>query len=223
MLLIEAVEVGTWGGHYVAIGAAPAPYPLGGEPRAVAEDVRRLGGLGIAAHPGSPKEDLRWRDWDARLDGVEWLNADSAWRGQSARLWRTALGYPWRPAAALTALVERPAFELEQWDRLAARQSAVGLAAHDAHARLGLRGVGEPYDGWVALKVPDYAPLFASFTNVVRLPAGVVRPGGSGRRRRHRGRCAPVGSTASSPAWRRRAGCASRPRAVAGGRRWGST
>ena len=170
VLLIDAVEVGTWGGHYVAIGAAPAPYPLGGEPRAVAEDVRRLGGLGIAAHPGSPKEDLRWRDWDARLDGVEWLNADSAWRGQSARLWRTALGYPWRPAAALTTLVERPAFELDQWDRLAARQSAVGLAAHDAHARLGLRGVGEPYDGWVALAVPDYAPLFASFTNVVRLP-----------------------------------------------------
>ena len=169
VLVIDAVEIATWGGHYVAIGAAPAPYPLGGEPRAVVEDVARLGGLGVAAHPGSSKDELRWRDWDAPFPGLEWLNADSEWRDRPARLWRTALAYPWRPVAALTALIDWPTFELDQWDRLASRRPVVGIAAHDAHARLGLRGVGEPYDGWVALDVPAYAALFGSFANVVRL------------------------------------------------------
>ena len=43
------------------------------------------------------------------------------------------------------------------------------MAGHDAHARLGLRGVGEPYDGWVAFDMPAYAALFGSFANVVRV------------------------------------------------------
>ena len=42
------------------IGLPVAPYPLGGEARDVLEDVRRLGGFGIVAHPDSPKEALRW-------------------------------------------------------------------------------------------------------------------------------------------------------------------
>jgi len=169
VLIIDAVEVSTWAGHYVALGAAPSPYPLGGEPDAVVEDVRRLGGVGIAAHPGSTKEGLKWRDWDAPIDGLEWLNADSEWRDRPRDLGRAVATYPWRAAETITALLNRPSFELAQWDRLAARRPAVGLAAHDAHARLGLRGVGEPYDGAVALKVPAYAPMFAAFGNVVRL------------------------------------------------------
>ena len=169
VLIIDAVEVSTWAGHYVALGAAPSPYPLGGEPEAVVEDVRRLGGVGIAAHPGSPKEGLKWRDWDASIDGLEWLNADSEWRDRPRDLGRAVATYPWRAAETIAALLNRPSFELAQWDRQAARRPVVGLAAHDAHARLGLRGVGEPYDGAVALKVPAYAPMFAAFSNVVRL------------------------------------------------------
>ena len=169
VLIIDAVEVSTWAGHYVALGAAPSPYPLGGEPEAVVEDVRRLGGVGIAAHPGSTKEGLKWRDWDASIDGLEWLNADSEWRDRPRDLGRAVATYPWRAAETIAALLNRPSFELAQWDRQAARRPVVGLAAHDAHARLGLRGVGEPYDGAVALKVPAYAPMFAAFSNVVRL------------------------------------------------------
>lgn len=169
VLIIDAVEVSTWAGHYVALGAAASPYPLGGEPDAVVEDVRRLGGVGLAAHPGSTKDGLKWRDWDAPIDGLEWLNADSEWRDRPWDLGRALATYPWRPAEAITALLNRPSFELAQWDRLAARRPVVGLAAHDAHARLGLRGVGEPYDGAVALEVPAYAPMFAAFSNVVRL------------------------------------------------------
>ncbi|HET7219711.1 MAG TPA: hypothetical protein VFJ02_16760, partial [Vicinamibacterales bacterium] len=49
VLVIDAVEVSTRGGHYVAVGMPAAPYPLGGDASAVVEDVRRLGGFGVAA------------------------------------------------------------------------------------------------------------------------------------------------------------------------------
>ncbi|HUU35838.1 MAG TPA: PHP domain-containing protein, partial [Vicinamibacterales bacterium] len=71
VLVIHGVEVSTWAGHYAALGAAASPYPLGGEPEAVVDDVRRLGGFGIVAHPGSSKADLKWRDWDASFDALE--------------------------------------------------------------------------------------------------------------------------------------------------------
>ena len=169
VLVVDGVEISTWAGHYVALGADPSPYPLGGEPDAVVEDVRRLGGFGVVAHPGSTKEGLKWRAWDAPFDGLEWLNADSEWRDRPGDLWRALATYPWRPAETITALLHRPAFELAEWDRLASRRPITGLAAHDAHARLGLRGVGEPYDGWVALEFPAYEQMFRAFSNVVRL------------------------------------------------------
>ena len=49
VLLIDAVEISTTGGHYVALGLKQTPYRLAGEPRDVIEDVTRLGGFGIAA------------------------------------------------------------------------------------------------------------------------------------------------------------------------------
>jgi hypothetical protein len=172
VLVVEAVEVSTWGGHYVALGAAPAPYPLAGEPDAVAEDVARLGGMGVAAHPGSSKDGLRWRGWDAPFDGLEWLNADSEWRDRPRDLWAAFASYPWSPVSTIAAMLDRPAAELRAWDDRLARRTSVGLAAHDAHARLGLRGMGEPYDGAVAVRAPWYTPMFRAFSNVVQVPPG---------------------------------------------------
>ena len=60
VLVLDGVEISTDEGHYVAIDMPRAPYPLGGAADAVVEDVRRLGGFGIAAHPDSPKPALRW-------------------------------------------------------------------------------------------------------------------------------------------------------------------
>src|SRR6202035_4530259 len=80
VLCLDGVEISTGGGHYVAIDMPTAPYPLGGEPRDVVEDVKRLGGFGIVAHPDSPKPELQWRDWSARFDAVELLNLDTSWR-----------------------------------------------------------------------------------------------------------------------------------------------
>jgi hypothetical protein len=87
VLYIDGVEVSTIDGHLVALGLPKAPYPLGGEGRDVVDDVHRLGGIAIAAHPGSPKPDLQWKDWNAPIDGLEWLSADSEWRDE--RPWRS--------------------------------------------------------------------------------------------------------------------------------------
>ena len=94
VLVVDAVEISTADGHYVALGIGQAPYRLAGDARDVIDDVHRLGGFGFAAHPDSPKPDLRWREWDVPLDGLEWLNADSEWRDETrSALARTFLTY----------------------------------------------------------------------------------------------------------------------------------
>ena len=80
VLCLDGVAISPSGGHYIAIDLPVSPYPLAGEPRDVIDDVRRLGGFGIAAHPDSPKPELQWREWDAPFDGIELLNPDTTWR-----------------------------------------------------------------------------------------------------------------------------------------------
>jgi hypothetical protein len=135
VLVIDAVEVSTEGGHVVALRLPGAtPYPLGGEARAVVEDIQRLGGVAIAAHPASPSADLAWRAGDLPIDGVEWLNVDSAWRDAGwPALGLALLRYPFRPAGTLAGLLDRPEPELAWWDALAASRRVVGLPAVDAH------------------------------------------------------------------------------------------
>jgi hypothetical protein len=169
VLCLDGVEISTEDGHYVAIGLPQAPYPLGGEARDVAEDVARLGGFGVAAHPGSRKPDLAWRDWQVPVDGIEWLNADSEWRDESRRdLARVALASFLRPAGALAELFDRPEEGLARWDALQRERPTVGLAGTDAHGPVRLRQ--EQGDGGIPLGVPSYAGAFGALT-VRALPA----------------------------------------------------
>ena len=71
VLCLDGVEISTTGGHYIALDMSASPYPLGGEARDVVQDVRRLGGFGIVAHPDSPKPQLQWREWTAPFDAME--------------------------------------------------------------------------------------------------------------------------------------------------------
>lgn len=154
VLCIDGVEISTNGGHYVALDMPAAPYPLGGEAAAVVEDVARLGGLGIAAHPHSGKPELAWTDWRAPIDGIEWLNVDSEWRDESgARLTRALIDYVVRPAPAIASVLDRPDATLEQWERLSRERRVVALAALDAHGGVRTRleggsrvGAGPSYD-----------------------------------------------------------------------------
>jgi hypothetical protein len=171
VLCIEAVEISTAGGHYAALGMASPPYPLGGEARDVVEDVARLGGFGIAAHPDSAKPELRWDEWDAPFDAMEWFNADSQWRDEGRwRLLPTILQYPVRPSEAVASLFDRPVHLLRRWDQLGSRRRIVGLAAADAHARMGLGGKSDPYDELLYVKVPSYEAIFRAFSMRVELP-----------------------------------------------------
>ncbi len=168
VLCIDAVEISTHGGHIVAIGLPKTQYLLGGEARDVLEDIARLGGIAIAAHPGSVKPDLQWMDWDAPVDGIEWLNADSEWRDESPlTLVRALLMYPARPTESVAGVLDRPAGVLQRWDEALRRRNVVAVAAADAHARLGFRGLGEPYDNGASLHLPAYERLFRAFSNVL--------------------------------------------------------
>lgn len=165
VLYIDAVEISTQDGHIVALGLPKAPYPFAGEGRDVIDDIHRFGGIAIAAHPGSVKAELQWSDWNAAIDGIEWLNADSEWRDERAwTLARALLVYPFRPPQALALLLDRPESVLARWDQLTQRKRVVALAASDAHARVGVRSLGEPYDSAGSLHVPSYTNSFREFS-----------------------------------------------------------
>jgi hypothetical protein len=141
---------------------------LGGEARDVVDDVIRLGGFPIAAHPGSPKPELTWSDWSLPVSGVEWLNADSEWRDESRwTLTKALLTYPARRTETLTTLLDRPDSVIEQWDTLSRDRPVVAIAGTDAHARLGFRSLSEPYEAGASLHVPSYERLFRVFANVL--------------------------------------------------------
>ncbi len=164
VLCIDAVEISTAGGHYVAIGMQPSPYPLGGEARDVVEDVKRLGGFGVAAHPDSPKPALRWREWDAPFDAIEWLNADSEWRDKTkARLVHAFFEYMLRGPESVASLFSRPATTLARFDTLTRQRRVVALAGADAHARIGMRNGDDPYQEGASLDLPSYESVFRAF------------------------------------------------------------
>ena len=171
VLCIDGVEISTTGGHYVAIGLPRASYPLGGEPRDVVEDVRRLGGFGIAAHPDSPKPELRWDAWRTPFDGMELMNLDSGWRKRVAaarvrpelRLAERLLSYPFRPAESIASVLADPADNLSRWDALTRSRKIVGVAGADAHARLALVS-SEPGDNRFALPLPGYVASFRTLS-----------------------------------------------------------
>lgn len=171
VLVIDAVELSTEDGHYIALGLPQAPYPLRGEARDVIEDVRRLGGFGIAAHPDSAKPSLQWRDWSARIDAIEWLNADTEWRDEGyPQLARAFVQYPFRPVETLGSLLDRPDRTFARWDSLTQRHRVVALAGADAHARAGWKDddVNGYRRGWF-LRFPSYDISFRAFSTRVVL------------------------------------------------------
>jgi hypothetical protein len=162
VLCLDGVEISTNGGHYAVLDMPAAPYPLGGEASAVAEDVRRLGGFGVAAHPDSAKPLLRWTDWSVPIDGIEWLNLDSEWRDETnQRLARAAFDYLVRKGPALASVLDRPVETLEHWTTLTRRAPVVGVAGHDAHGGWSQRQEDGGRRGVPG--VPSYEASFRTF------------------------------------------------------------
>ena len=179
VLVIDAVELSTARGHYIAMGMAQTPYPLRGDPRDVIEDVRRLGGFGVVAHPDSSKPSLQWHDWDSPFDAIEWLNADTEWRDEGPlQLARALLQYPFRPVETLGSLLDRPEATLARWDALTQHRPVVALAGADAHARAGwMDEDANGYRGGRFLKIPSYEASFRTFAMRVSIERPLAPPG----------------------------------------------
>ena len=169
VLVLDGVEISTDDGHFVAIDMPRAPYPLGGAGEAVAEDVARLGGFGIAAHPDSPKPLLRWTPENVPLDGIEWLNLDSEWRDETrGHLIKAGLGYFLRPGPALATILDRPV-TLARWDKMTKTHRVVALAAADAHGGAGVRPEDPSRNLFNTIGIPSYEASFRAFSNSVVL------------------------------------------------------
>ena len=156
---------GTWS-HSVF----PRPHIRWGEKRATSSRTSRgLAVFAIIAHPISEKLDLQWSDWDAPLDGLEWLNVDSEWRDES--VWSLAhalLTYPARGTETLVSLLDRPTATMRQWDELTQRRRVVAIAGADAHARIEFfHSVGERSDNGSSLHMPSYEQMFQVFSNAL--------------------------------------------------------
>lgn len=180
VLCLDGVEISTNGGHYVALDMRVSPYPLAGEARDVVDDVRRLGGFGIAAHPDSPKPELRWKEWTAQFDGIELLNPDTSWRvwAEQARSGDPAAGdarwparrhligvlaaYPFRSAETIARLARPIGGVLNQWAAVAARRRVVTIAGADAHAKIDLRD--DPENSRFSLPLPGYETSFRTLS-----------------------------------------------------------
>ncbi|MGH9314938.1 MAG: CehA/McbA family metallohydrolase [Vicinamibacterales bacterium] len=163
VLVLDGVEISTAGGHYIAMGMTPSAYPLAGEARDVAEDVARLGGLGIIAHPASPKPELAWTDWAAPFDGAEWLSADAEWRDERwTTLGRAAVTYLFRPGPSVARVFDRPAALLARLDERARDRPVLLVAGTDAHGGIGGEGARR-------LPVPSYESAFRTLSVRVTL------------------------------------------------------
>lgn len=182
VLLIDAVEISTEDGHLLALGIGDAPFRLAGEGRDVIEDVHRLGGFVIAAHPDSPKPELQWRDWNAAIDGLEWINADSEWRDEPGLTLTRALFTYWiRPGETMASLFDRPVQTLQRWDSLAVNRPVIAIAGHDVHARIPLSGQSDVDEGRT-LGLPSYESAFRTLSQAVILEAPLGRTGESAAR-----------------------------------------
>ncbi len=174
VLCIDAVEISTTGGHYIALDLPASPYPLGGEARDVVEDVQRLGGFGIAAHPDSPKADSL-----ARLGRADRRASSSSTPTRAGACTSRAAG---AAKLELTASAVRLSGRPRRNDRAAAAADRSDLGAvddagatpprrrarrRDAHAKLGWRrrrSRRQPS----SLPIPSYDASFRALSVHVR-------------------------------------------------------
>ena len=171
VLVIDAVEISTMSGHLIALGLRDAsPYPLGAEARDTLEDVHRMGGWTVAAHPDSTHMGLRWRGDDVAVEAFEWLNADSEWRDErTGRLLLTLGHYFFRPSESIASIFDRPAASLRRWDDLSKRWNVVGLAGVDAHAKIAIREDAATQGARTILARPSYRDMFRTVAQGIDL------------------------------------------------------
>ena len=163
VLTIVGTEISNHEGHLLAVGLPAQTYRFSGDGLDTLRDLDGLDSLSFAAHPESPREDLRWTGWSLPGDwGIEILNGDSQWRAAGwVSLLGTALLYPLNSDYSLLRLMRRPA-ALSRWDDLLARRHAPAIAGADAHGTLWPAAAA-------AFPLPTYEAVFRIAQNYVLL------------------------------------------------------
>jgi hypothetical protein len=165
VLVLVGSELSTTAGHILGLGIVEPTYRFSGDGLDGLEDIRDLGGFAFAAHPLSPRDDLRFTGWDLPGPwGLELVNGDSEWRQAGPRILLTVGLYGLNHRYALLRLLNPPDPTLARWDALLAERDVVGLAGADAHSRL-------PLTKTRALRFPSYESLFGLLVNHVLLKA----------------------------------------------------
>jgi hypothetical protein len=119
--------------HYLAFGTQVLPENRD-EAIQYVNEVRRLNGLGIIAHPDEIRENPKypaypWTDWNVRnFDGVEIWNHMSSWMENAAK--GNVLKYFLNPRSMLESPSDRI---LQKWDELAKRRRVLGIGSIDVH------------------------------------------------------------------------------------------
>ena len=169
LLVLVGTELSTTAGHLLGLGIPDPVFRFDGDGRDGFEDIRDLGGFAFAAHPLSPRDELRFSGWDLPGSwGLELLNGDSEWRRAGARNLLTGALYGLNHDYALLGGLNPPDELLARWDQLLARRDAVGIAGADAHSRL-------PITRRWAVRFPSYESLFSLARNHVLLDAPLTR------------------------------------------------
>jgi len=163
MLVIVGTELSTTAGHLLGLGLDDPPYRFSGDAQDGLHDIRDLGGFSFAAHPLSPRDDLRFNGWDLPGRwGMELVNGDSEWRRAGPRILLTAALYGLNHRYALLRGLNPALPMLARWDELLARRDVVGIAGADAHSRI-------PLTKTRALRFPSYESVFSLQRNHVLL------------------------------------------------------
>ena len=179
VLCIDAVEISTNGGHYVALGLGAGTVSARRRAGRRRRGCRR-GSAGSASRRTRTRagRSSPGRDWTLPFDGIEWLNADSEWRNETraaprARGVRLLRCGPARRSRRSSIDRYRT---LAHWDALTSTTAGVlRIAGHDAHGGIGrsaeYRGTGQ--SGWLP-GVPSYEASFRSFSTRVVLESGLT-------------------------------------------------
>jgi hypothetical protein len=127
--------------HYLAFGLE-RELPAGLTAKEYVAEVRRLGGLGIIAHPDEIRNAIPkypsypWNAWDARgFDAIEIWNHMSAWMELLRKV--NMLKMIFTPRRHLRGPTSRV---LKRWDELARERNIAGVGSADVHAHAYRKG-----------------------------------------------------------------------------------
>lgn len=149
VLVLVGAEFGTTDGHLVGLAIPHAYATEGKSGRELCARIHADGGFAIVSHPFTHGG---WRDFDAPFDGIEVHNNASSFARALGPLLPLRLARLWFDRdGAMQAMLERPAQELDLWERLLLEgRPIVGFSAADAHQN----------QRWLGWQLDPYAEMF---------------------------------------------------------------